>query len=122
MATTSTVPPATDAASYIDLAITLTLNNWSALSLAVDKRGWLCGAISDMLRDRPETDAKDLEEVLVTCQVNQQERKSKDGEGEREQVVNPRDLIAELSHMINDKFDVVVDDEGAADMIIELKA
>lgn len=101
MATTSA--PATDAASYLDLAITLTLNNWPALSLAVqshwggptssDKRDWLCGAISDMLRERPETDAEDLEEVLI--------------------------------QVMNDEFDVAVDDESAADaadMIMELKA
>lgn len=94
--------PATDAASYLDLAITLTLNNWPALSLAVqsnwggptsaDKRDWLCGAISDMLRERPETDAEDLEEVLV--------------------------------QVMNDEFDVAVDDESAADaadMIMEFK-
>lgn len=30
-----------------------------------DKRDWLCGAISDMLGERPETDAEDLEDVLV---------------------------------------------------------
>ncbi|CAG8191750.1 unnamed protein product [Penicillium salamii] len=100
MATTSA--PATDAASYLDLAITLTLNNWPALSLAVqsnwgganssDKRDWLCGAISDMLKDRPETDAEDLEEVLI--------------------------------QVMNDEFDVAVDDESAADaadLIMELK-
>ncbi|CAG8268356.1 unnamed protein product [Penicillium salamii] len=100
MATTST--PATDAASYLDLAITLTLNNWPALSLAVqsnwgganssDKRDWLCGAISDMLKDRPETDAEDLEAVLI--------------------------------QVMNDEFDVAVDDESAADaadLIMELK-
>jgi len=103
MATTSAVPPATDATSYLDLAITLTLNNWPALSLAVqsnwggptssDKRDWLCGAISDMLHDRPETDAEDLEEVLI--------------------------------QVMNDEFDVAVDDESAADaadLIMELKA
>ncbi|CDM34638.1 hypothetical protein DTO013E5_6566 [Penicillium roqueforti] len=102
MATISTVQPATDAASYLDLAITLTLHNWPALSLAVqsnwggansnEKRDWLCGAISEMLADRPETDAVDLEEVLV--------------------------------QVMNDEFDVAVDDESAADvadMIMELK-
>lgn len=30
-----------------------------------DKRDWLCGAISDMLTTRPETDAEDLEDVLI---------------------------------------------------------
>lgn len=102
MTTTSTPQPATDAASHLDLAITLTINNWPALSLAVqsnwggpnssEKRDWLCGAISDMLADRPETDAEDLEEVLV--------------------------------QVMNDEFDVAVDDESAADvadMIMELK-
>ncbi|CAP80644.1 Pc12g10170 [Penicillium rubens Wisconsin 54-1255] len=103
MSTPSTIQPATDAASHLDLAITLTLNNWPALSLAVqsnwggpnssEKRDWLCGAISDMLADRPETDAVDLEEVLI--------------------------------QVMNDEFDVAVDDESAADvadLIMELKA
>ncbi|KGO76165.1 Pre-rRNA-processing protein TSR2 [Penicillium italicum] len=103
MTTNSTAQPATDATSYLDLAITLTINNWPALSLAVqsnwggpnssEKRDWLCGAISDMLADRPETDAADLEEVLV--------------------------------QVMSDEFDVAVDDESAADiadLIMELKA
>lgn len=102
MATTSTAPPTTETASYLDLAITLAINNWPALSLAVqsnwggpnssEKRDWLCGAISEMLSDRPETDAEDLEEVLI--------------------------------QVMNDEFDVAVDDESAADvadLIMELK-
>lgn len=96
-------PPATDAASYLDLGITLALNNWPALTLAVqsnwggpksdDKRDWLCGAISEMLNDRPETDAEDLEDVLI--------------------------------QVMNDEFDVVMDDESAAAVavqIMEIKA
>lgn len=77
--------------SNLDLAITLSLHAWPALTLAVqshwggptsvDKRDWLCGAISDMLSDRPETDAEDLEEVLI--------------------------------QVMNDEFDVVIDDESA---------
>ncbi|KAJ5776457.1 uncharacterized protein N7511_001468 [Penicillium nucicola] len=99
---TSAAPPATDAASYLDLAITLSLHNWPALSLAVqsnwggptsgDKRDWLCGAISEMFTERPETDAIDLEDILI--------------------------------QVMNDEFDVVVDDESAgnvADQIMELK-
>lgn len=60
---------------HLDLAIIMALHTWPALSLAVssnwggpassDKRDWLCGAISDMLQDRPETDAEDLEDVLI---------------------------------------------------------
>lgn len=101
-AQSSNGPPATDAASYLDLAITLTVNNWPALTLAVesnwggpksdDKRDWLCGAISEMLADRPETDAEDLEDVLI--------------------------------QVMNDEFDVVVDDDTAADVaaqIMEMK-
>ncbi|KAJ5173171.1 hypothetical protein N7492_005764 [Penicillium capsulatum] len=104
MATQPTVaPPATDATSYFDLAITLALNNWPALTLAVqsnwggptsgDKRDWLCGAISEMMADRPETDAEDLEDVLI--------------------------------QVMNDEFDVVIDDESAGNValeIMELKA
>lgn len=93
-----TAPPANDAASYLDLGITLALNNWPALSLAVssnwggptsaDKRAWLCGAISEMLNDRPETDAEDLEDVLI--------------------------------QVMNDEFDVVVDDESAGNVAVEI--
>ncbi|KAJ5089930.1 hypothetical protein N7532_008614 [Penicillium argentinense] len=102
-AQSSNGPPATDAASYLDLGITLALNNWPALTLAVqsnwggpksdDKRDWLCGAISEMLTERPETDAEDIEDVLI--------------------------------QVMNDEFDVVVDDESAgnvADEIMEMKA
>ncbi|OOF98938.1 hypothetical protein ASPCADRAFT_504471 [Aspergillus carbonarius ITEM 5010] len=98
-----TQPPTTNpAAHYLDLGITLAIHNWPALNLAVqsnwggptssDKRDWLCGAISEMLSDRPETDAEDLEDVLI--------------------------------QVMNDEFDVVVDDESAgnvADQIMEIK-
>ncbi|KAL4869071.1 hypothetical protein BDV12DRAFT_208806 [Aspergillus spectabilis] len=90
------------ATAYLDLGITLAINAWPALTLAVssnwggptssDKRDWLCGAISEMLSDRPETDAEDLEDVLI--------------------------------QVMNDEFDVVVDDESAgevADRIIEIR-
>ncbi|RMJ28561.1 hypothetical protein PHISP_00608, partial [Aspergillus sp. HF37] len=59
----------------LDLGIMLALHDWPALTMAVasswggptssDKRDWLCGAISDMLGERPETDAEDLEDVLT---------------------------------------------------------
>ncbi|KAJ5081626.1 hypothetical protein NUU61_009890 [Penicillium alfredii] len=94
----STAPPANSASSFLDLGITLALNNWPALTLAVqsswggptsaDKRDWLCGAISDMLAERPETDAEDLEDVLV--------------------------------QVMNDEFDVVVDDESAAPVAAQI--
>ncbi|GFF39595.1 pre-rRNA-processing protein TSR2 [Aspergillus udagawae] len=90
----------TTAASYLDLGITLTINNWPALTLAVqsnwggptssDKRDWLCGAISDMINERPETDALDLEDVLI--------------------------------QVMNDEFDVVVDDESAAPVAAQIMA
>ncbi|KAF9888198.1 hypothetical protein FE257_009193 [Aspergillus nanangensis] len=90
-------------ASYLDLGITLSINSWPAMNLAVqsnwggpssaDKRDWLCGAISDMLNERPETDAEDLEDVLI--------------------------------QVMNDEFDVVVEDESAvpvAAQIMDIKA
>ncbi|KAB8199739.1 Pre-rRNA-processing protein TSR2 [Aspergillus parasiticus SU-1] len=86
------------ASSYLDLGITLAIHNWPALTLAVqsnwggptssDKRDWLCGAISDMLNDRPETDAEDLEDVLI--------------------------------QVMNDEFDVVIDDESAVPVAEEI--
>ncbi|KAJ6127043.1 hypothetical protein N7523_002655 [Penicillium sp. IBT 18751x] len=99
MSAQSTIaPPANDRASFLDLGITLALNNWPALTLAVqsnwggptsdDKRAWLCGAISEMLTDRPETDAEDLEDVLI--------------------------------QVMNDEFDVVIDDESAAIVATEI--
>jgi pre-rRNA-processing protein TSR2 len=91
-------PPANDATSYLDLGITLALDNWPALTLAVqsnwggptsdDKRAWLCGAISEMLAERPETDAEDLEDVLI--------------------------------QVMNDEFDVVIDDESAAAVAVQI--
>ena len=97
-AQTSANLAATDARSYLDLGITLALNNWPALTLAVqsnwggstsdDKRDWLCGAISEMLNDRPETDAEDLEDVLI--------------------------------QVMNDEFDVVVDDESAGNVATQI--
>jgi pre-rRNA-processing protein TSR2 len=89
----------------LDLAITLALHSWPALSLAVtsgwggpasvsnDKRDWFCGAISDLFTERPETDVYDLEDVLI--------------------------------QVMNDEFDVVVDDGSAGDVaekIMDLKA
>lgn len=78
------------------------MHDWPALTLAVqsswggptssDKRDWFCGAISELFVDRPETDAEDVEEVLI--------------------------------QVMNDEFDVVVDDESAgdvADKICELR-
>ncbi|KAL4943725.1 hypothetical protein BDV06DRAFT_234393 [Aspergillus oleicola] len=92
-------PAATQTAStYLDLGITLAINAWPALSLAVtsnwggptssDKRDWLCGAISEMIVDRPETDAEDLEDVLI--------------------------------QVMNDEFDVVVDDESAGEVALKI--
>ncbi|PYI36359.1 hypothetical protein BP00DRAFT_386935 [Aspergillus indologenus CBS 114.80] len=75
-------PPAPPAGTnYLDLGITLALHNWPALTLAVqslwggptsaDKRAWLCGAISEMLATRPETDSYDLEDVLVQVMTDE---------------------------------------------------
>ena len=76
----------------LDRGIMLAVHTWPVMTLAVtsnwggpessDKRDWLCGAISDMLQERPETDAEDLEDVLI--------------------------------QVMNDEFDVVVDDDSAA--------
>ncbi|EEP76455.1 conserved hypothetical protein [Uncinocarpus reesii 1704] len=95
-------PTSLSPSAQLDLAITLALHNWPVLSLAVqsswggptsaDKRDWLCAAIAELFTDRPDTDAGDLEEVLL--------------------------------QVMNDEFDVVVDDESAgdvADRIIDLK-
>lgn len=51
------------------------LSKWSALTFAIqnnwggpngsDKRDWLAGALSDIFLERPETDAIDVEEILL---------------------------------------------------------
>ncbi|KAK2736901.1 hypothetical protein FQN57_000504 [Myotisia sp. PD_48] len=86
----------------LDLAITIVLYSWPALTLAVQsswggtdskgKREWLCGAIAELFTSRPETDAGDIEEILI--------------------------------QVMSDEFDVVVDDESVsqvADRIYQLK-
>lgn len=96
----TTQQPTPDPSTYLDLGITLAINNWPSLNMAVqsswggptssDKRDWLCGAISDMLTERPETDGEDLEDVLI--------------------------------QVMNDEFDVVVDDESAGPVAAEIMA
>ncbi|RAO66408.1 uncharacterized protein BHQ10_002420 [Talaromyces amestolkiae] len=102
MASTATPVASDEKQQKLDLAITLALNTWPALTLAVqsswggqnssDKRDWLCGAISDIISTRPETDSYDIEDVLV--------------------------------QVMTDEFDVAVDDGSAgvvADQIMTLK-
>ncbi|KAL1983741.1 hypothetical protein VTN96DRAFT_9913 [Rasamsonia emersonii] len=96
----SAAAAAAKASSQLDLGISLALHAWPALTLAVqsnwggpnssDKRDWFCGAISDLLQERPETDAEDLEEVLI--------------------------------QVMNDEFDVVVDDGSAAAVAAQIMA
>jgi pre-rRNA-processing protein TSR2 len=103
MASTSQqTAPSESQQQKLDLAITLLINTWPALGLAVqsswggpnsaDKRDWLCGAISDIISTRPETDSYDIEDILV--------------------------------QVLNDEFDVAVDDGSAgvvADQIMNIK-
>ena len=60
---------------YFDLAISLILVRWPALTLAVNncwggpdsasKRDWLGGIISDLFASRPDVDEEDVEDVLA---------------------------------------------------------
>jgi pre-rRNA-processing protein TSR2 len=87
-----------DPSAQFDLGISLALHAWPALTLAVqsswggpassDKRDWFCGAISDLFATRPETDAEDVEDVLI--------------------------------QVMNDEFDVVVDDGSAGDVAVKI--
>ena len=73
----SAIPPPTPEriAAKIDLAISLSLSAWPAMTLAIqnswggplsaDKRDWLAGAISSLFTENPSTDVEDLEEVLL---------------------------------------------------------
>ncbi|KAI5285832.1 hypothetical protein KEM52_002268 [Ascosphaera acerosa] len=81
-ATTPAGSPDTDrAAATLDLGVSVVLYSWPALSLAVDnhwggpksaeKREWLCGEIPEILRDRPETDDVDVEEILVNVMMDE---------------------------------------------------
>ncbi|KAK2861403.1 hypothetical protein FQN49_004230 [Arthroderma sp. PD_2] len=67
--------------AQLDLAITLSLYSWSSLTLAVEsswggptssaKRDWFCGAIAELFSTRPETDAQDLEDVLIQVMTDE---------------------------------------------------
>lgn len=60
-----------------DLAITLVLDSWTALSIAVqnswggpdasEKRDWLAGQISDLMAEVPDADVEYLEEFLTAA-------------------------------------------------------
>jgi pre-rRNA-processing protein TSR2 len=102
-AQSQTAPIPSEVSAQLDLGISLILNSWPSLTLAVqsswggpesaEKRDWLCGAIADLFTSRPETDAGDVEEVLL--------------------------------QVMTDEFDVVVDDGSAgeiADRICEVRA
>ncbi|OCK75316.1 pre-rRNA-processing protein TSR2 [Lepidopterella palustris CBS 459.81] len=66
---------AAQALAKFDLGIWHTLFNWPILTVAIqnqwggpdseDKRDWLAGAISEIFQNQPETDALDLEIVLL---------------------------------------------------------
>lgn len=70
-----------DQISKWEQGVALTINNWRALSDAVscqwggpdsaDKRDWLCGAVADLFVERPDTDAEDVEEVLLQVMVDE---------------------------------------------------
>ncbi|KZF21082.1 hypothetical protein L228DRAFT_262139 [Xylona heveae TC161] len=85
------LPSAEIIQSQFDMAIALALANWPALTLAVqnqwggpdsaDKRDWFAGAVSDLFLSDPETDAQDVEDMLL--------------------------------QVMNDEFDVNVDDDSA---------
>ncbi|KAF3492397.1 pre-rRNA processing protein [Arthroderma uncinatum] len=67
--------------AQLDLAITLILHSWPSLTLAVEsswggptsssKRDWFCGAIAELFTTRPETDAQDLEDVLIQVMTDE---------------------------------------------------
>lgn len=84
---TSTSPTASP--ETLDRALALSLHLWPALTLAVqnnwggasssDKRSWFAGALSDLFVDRPDTDAADLEEVLLQVMLDEFEVVVDDG-------------------------------------------
>ncbi|KAK6506653.1 hypothetical protein TWF481_005112 [Arthrobotrys musiformis] len=72
----NTTTPLTPAQTpYFENGMTILLNTWPALSMAVenefggpdsaDKRDWLCGAVADLFTSDPATDAEDLEDFLL---------------------------------------------------------
>ncbi|KAK6542887.1 hypothetical protein TWF694_006826 [Orbilia ellipsospora] len=62
-------------APHWESGMTILMNTWPALSLAVenefggpdsaDKRDWMCGAVADLFTSDPSTDAEDLETFLL---------------------------------------------------------
>lgn len=75
--------------AYFTLAVTVLLNTWPALSLAVqnswggpdssDKRDWFAGAVVDLFVERPDTDQEDVEDVLLQVMADEFEVQVEDG-------------------------------------------
>lgn len=72
------------AQAQFELGVSLLLNFWPALSLAVssnwgagdgasasDKRDWFAGAIVELFDDRPDTDLEDVETVLLQVMIDE---------------------------------------------------
>lgn len=88
-AASSTSPTPVQKQANFDLAISLILSTWPALSIAVvnnwggpdsaDKRDWFAGAISDDFKERPDTDAEELEARLVEVMQDEFEVNVEDG-------------------------------------------
>lgn len=82
-----------------DLAISLTLHAWPALSIAVreewggpdssSKRDWFAGAISDLFAERSDTDELDLEELLLQIMADEFECNLED----ESEVIVARDIL-----------------------------
>lgn len=85
----STNSLAADKSAKVDLLISLHLQSWPALTLALqncwggplsdDKRAWLAGAISELLATGQVADADDLEEVLLQVMLDEFEVVVDDG-------------------------------------------
>ncbi|KAF2670430.1 hypothetical protein BT63DRAFT_424373 [Microthyrium microscopicum] len=87
--TTSSAPTPAQLQAKFDLGISLVLNSWEALTLAVqnqwggnesaDKRAWFAGALSEIFQSNPETDSVDLEEILLQVMEDEFEVAVEDG-------------------------------------------
>ncbi|KZZ89613.1 Pre-rRNA-processing protein TSR2 [Ascosphaera apis ARSEF 7405] len=91
------------ASANLDLGVSVILYNWSALSIAVqnqwggpkstEKRDWLCAEIPEILRNRPETDDIDLEEILMNVMMDEFDVAVEDDSGAlvAEEIIKVRD-------------------------------
>ncbi|KAK6535001.1 hypothetical protein TWF281_006299 [Arthrobotrys megalospora] len=109
-AQSSNIPLTPSQTPLFENGMTILLNAWPALSMAVenefggpdsaDKRDWMCGAVADLFSTDPSTDAEDLESFLLQILSDEFETALEDDSAYTvsQQIVKLRKQIASNDH------------------------